>query len=224
MEQKKTRLVPHVILLVVLCILVGHVDLLPDWVYARGIQLSLYDRPFDLVFSLERILLLVLSLVSVSKLYGLQVDCRSISKKILTTFIAILLGTTVLVGPAILTRHVKFEPKLPEITLVWSFHNLVFVCVIEELLFRNYIFEGFNKFFRERKGSMFYPLVISAVLFGLYHFRSGPILAALAAIAGVVYAFAYKRGGLIAAVVSHFGVNLVHFLFFSYPALQRANS
>jgi membrane protease YdiL (CAAX protease family) len=116
---------------------------------------------------------------------------------------------------------VRFEPKLPGITLAWSLHNLFFVCVLEELVFRNYLFEGLRRRLGQRKHAIFHAAAISSLVFGLTHFRGGPALILLATLAGGAYTFAYVRSGLAAAVLSHFGVNAIHFLLFSYPALQK---
>ena len=43
----------------------------------------------------------------------------------------------------------------------------------------------------------------------------------LAGIAGVGYGLAYRYGGLQAAVVTHFGLNLLHFGLFTYPMFDR---
>ncbi len=39
--------------------------------------------------------------------------------------------------------------------------------------------------------------------------------------AGIGYGVAFRFGGLTAAVISHFGLNLVHFALFTYPMLDR---
>lgn len=41
----------------------------------------------------------------------------------------------------------------------------------------------------------------------------------LATLAGIGYGLAYRWGGVAAAVLCHFGLNLVHFTLFSYPML-----
>lgn len=46
---------------------------------------------------------------------------------------------------------------------------------------------------------------------------------ALATVAGFGYALVYARtGAILAAVAAHTGLNLLHFLLFSYPALDPA--
>jgi membrane protease YdiL (CAAX protease family) len=63
---------------------------------------------------------------------------------------------------------------------------------------------------------------VSTVLFGLAHARGGPGLVVLAALAGLGYAAAYLRSGRIeGAILTHFALNAVHFVAFTYPALVR---
>jgi membrane protease YdiL (CAAX protease family) len=39
--------------------------------------------------------------------------------------------------------------------------------------------------------------------------------------AGIGYGIAYRFGGLPAAVITHFGLNLAHFGLFTYPMFNR---
>jgi len=44
----------------------------------------------------------------------------------------------------------------------------------------------------------------------------------LAAVAGIVYGYAYEKTQRIeASILCHFGVNIIHFIFFTYPALAN---
>jgi membrane protease YdiL (CAAX protease family) len=66
-------------------------------------------------------------------------------------------------------------------------------------------------------------LVIASVLFGITHFLGGIMYVILCTIAGLFYGSAYLITGLIeSSVITHFLVNVVHFIFFSYPALQHS--
>jgi membrane protease YdiL (CAAX protease family) len=61
---------------------------------------------------------------------------------------------------------------------------------------------------------------MSALLFGLAHARGGAPLVLLATVAGLFYGAAYLRARRIeGAILTHFALNAVHFLAFSYPAL-----
>lgn len=132
--------------------------------------------------------------------------------------IALPLATVVFIclGLALLLHFVAWSPKLPPGSWVWMLNNLLLVVMCEEALFRGY-FQGYwgNKFFK--KEQYYIPLLITALLFGIVHTTGGPALMLLAFIAGIGYGFAYHRGGILAAVLTHFGFNLLHFLLFTYP-------
>ena len=60
---------------------------------------------------------------------------------------------------------------------------------------------------------------LPAVLFGLAHLGGGPQMALLATLVGLGSGWAFARTRCIeAAVLTHFAVNAVHLLAFSYPA------
>jgi uncharacterized protein len=63
---------------------------------------------------------------------------------------------------------------------------------------------------------------MTALAFGSVHFASGPPMILLASLAGIAYGLAYRYGGLLASVLAHFGLNLFHILFFTYPLLARS--
>src|SRR5688500_19792063 len=63
-------------------------------------------------------------------------------------------------------------------------------------------------------------VIVSAIRFGLAHFGGGLTYVSAGVIAGLGYGLAYGRTRRIeAAMAVHFGVNAVHFLFFTYPRL-----
>ena len=65
-------------------------------------------------------------------------------------------------------------------------------------------------------------VVASSLLFGVAHFAGGAPYVVLATIAGVGYSLVYARTRLIeSAIVTHFGVNAIHFFGFTYPHLAR---
>ncbi|MFV8801237.1 CPBP family intramembrane glutamic endopeptidase [Yersinia sp. LJYL362] len=91
--------------------------------------------------------------------------------------------------------------------------NIFFVCLAEEALFRGYLQQRLSQCI----GS--YPaLLLTALLFGAAHFAGGVLLMVFAALAGVIYGLAWLWSGrLWVAVAFHFGLNLMHLLFFTYP-------
>ncbi|ANE75093.1 CPBP family intramembrane glutamic endopeptidase [Dickeya solani] len=117
----------------------------------------------------------------------------------------------------LLAGGLKLEIHNP--SWLWSFMlaNLFFVSLAEEALFRGYL--------QQRLAGVMSPwlaLPVSALLFGALHFPGGAMLMAFAALAGLLYGLAWMWSGrLWVATLFHFGLNLCHLLFFTYPMLQR---
>ncbi|ALM87176.1 hypothetical protein ASB57_22085 [Bordetella sp. N] len=117
---------------------------------------------------------------------------------------------------------VTWAPKLLPYALLWLFNNLLIVCVAEEAFFRGYVQGGLSRLWGKGTKACLGALVVSAILFGLAHYAGGWRWMLVAGVAGLAYGWAYQRGGLRAAVLTHFGLNAVHFFFFTYPALQTS--
>ncbi|EHP3620765.1 CPBP family intramembrane metalloprotease, partial [Salmonella enterica] len=105
-----------------------------------------------------------------------------------------------------------FPSWLPQ----FVFANIFFVSLAEEALFRGYI--------QQRLSMLVHPvlaMVIAAVIFGAFHYTGGILLAVFAAFAGVIYGIAWMWSRrLWVAVLFHFGLNICHLLFFTYPMLH----
>lgn len=141
----------------------------------------------------------------------------------LFTVTALLLTTVVAVLAAgYLLGVVAWSPKWPGLLWLWAANNLLLVCIVEELFFRGYLQEGLTRLLRHHHGATLVSLLVPTALFGLAHAGAGWQWALLAAAAGLGYGLCYRAGGLTAAVLAHFGLNLSHLLLFSYPALQVA--
>jgi membrane protease YdiL (CAAX protease family) len=121
---------------------------------------------------------------------------------------------------ALATHYVRIDPKLPPQTWLWALNNLFFVCVAEESLFRGLIQGGLANLVPNIFRWKWLPLVVSSLLFGLDHYEGGLPYILLAAFAGVFYGYAYwKTNKIKSSIFVHFGLNLTHFLFFSYPSM-----
>lgn len=105
--------------------------------------------------------------------------------------------------------------------------NLLLTCVTEEAFFRGLLLEGMRRLLARWRGikpavAAAIATVLSSVLFGLAHARGGAPLVLLATVAGLFYGLAYVRSRRIeGAILTHFALNAVHFLAFTYPALAR---
>jgi uncharacterized protein len=117
------------------------------------------------------------------------------------------------------TGLVGWDPKWPvPAGYLWLVNNAILVCLAEEAFFRGYVQEGLARKLGGRYGGEWTALAVGALLFGLAHFESGPMMIALSALAGAGYGLAYKRGGLLAAWMAHAVLNIIHFGLFTYPA------
>lgn len=116
---------------------------------------------------------------------------------------------------------IGWDPTWPAQSSLWLMNNLLLVTLTEELLFRAYIQGGLQQLFKRLRYGSSFALGCAALIFGLAHLGSGWQWAVLAGLAGLGYGAAFRFGGLPAAVITHFGVNLLHFSFFTYPLFDR---
>ncbi|SFK44225.1 CPBP family intramembrane glutamic endopeptidase [Lysobacter sp. cf310] len=130
------------------------------------------------------------------------------------------LGVALLcLGVAYALGQIAWAPKWPSWGPLWALNNLLLVTLAEEALFRGYLQEGLSRQWRERRWGDAAAIAIAALAFGLVHLAGGWAWALLATVAGAGYGLAYRRGGLQAAMLTHFGFNLLHFTAFTYPML-----
>lgn len=116
---------------------------------------------------------------------------------------------------------IGWDPTWPAQSALWLANNLLLVTLTEELLFRAYIQGGLERMWGRLRHSATLALCCAAGLYGLAHSGGGWQWGLLAGLAGVGYGLAYRFGGLPAAVITHFGVNLIHFGLFTYPGFDR---
>lgn len=133
----------------------------------------------------------------------------------------IVLSTLVVVlGFGMAAGYVRPDVKWTPWSALFLAINLLFTCVTEEAFFRGFLLAHFQRALGDRRGAAVVATVLSALLFGLAHARGGPALVVLATIAGLHYGAAYVRTRHIeGAILTHFALNAVHFIAFTYPAL-----
>ncbi len=119
--------------------------------------------------------------------------------------------------------YVKFDLKLTPFFYLWALNNLIFVSIAEEAIFRGMIQQSLMNVWQNYAIGKWLALVISAMLFGAVHYKGGSKYMVLAGVAGLLYGYAYMKTRKIeASILTHFMVNSVHFVFFTYPALASA--
>ena len=116
---------------------------------------------------------------------------------------------------------IGWVPKWPQQSVLWLANNLLLVTLTEELFFRAYLQGSLQRLLQRFSHGPTMAIALAAALFGLAHAGAGWQWALLTTLAGVGYGIAFHRGGLPAAVLTHFGVNLVHFGLFTYPMFDR---
>ena len=114
----------------------------------------------------------------------------------------------------------SFAPKWTALFLLFAPVNLFFTCLSEEAFFRGFVQHELSRFGSRPALAAGIGLTIGAILFGLAHFGGGWTYVFAASVAGLGYGWAFMRTQRIeAAMAVHFGVNAVHFLLFTYPAI-----
>jgi len=135
---------------------------------------------------------------------------------VLAATLVVVLGAGVLLG--VVRADVKWLPW----TSWFLVNNLLITCVTEEAFFRGFLLGGLARRIGEGRAGIAVAVVVSTLLFGLAHAAGGPLPVLFATLAGFGYAAAYLRSGRIeGAILTHFALNAVHFVAFTYPALVR---
>ena len=125
-----------------------------------------------------------------------------------------------IIGLSLAAGFVRWDPKAPAWFPIWAWSNLFLTVLPEEALFRGVVQNALERWLGGTRRATVVAIIIAAVLFGLAHAGGGAIYVALAAAAGAGYGWIYAgTRSFAAAALAHFGVNTVHFLFFTYPAL-----
>ena len=139
-----------------------------------------------------------------------------------TTACAWSLTTAIVLALAVVGGVVRPDFKWPPQTALFLVTNLFLTCVAEQAMFRTLVQDPLrgaglaNALTRRAAVAM----ALSALLFGLAHAGGGAWMAGLAGLAGLGHAIVYEKTRRIeAAILVHFGLNAMHFLAFTYPAL-----
>jgi membrane protease YdiL (CAAX protease family) len=188
-------------------------------VLADHVQVSAGAPPFTLYANFDK---------AVAGIVLMGVFCAPIRKgadwlPMLRRTLPVLLATLVVVlGVGVVLGVVRPDVKWLPVTPWFLANNLLITCVTEAAFFRGFLLAGLARGLAGRRSGMAVAVVVSTVLFGLAHAAGGPTLVVFATLAGCGYAAAYLRSGRIeGAILTHFALNAVHFVAFTYPALVR---
>lgn len=113
--------------------------------------------------------------------------------------------------------YVRWDPKLPAWWPMWVWSMVCLTALPEEAAFRGVA----QTWIAHRFDSAWPAIVVAGVLFGLAHLAGGPAYVVLASAAGIGYGWVFASTRSIgAAIATHAGLNTIHFLLFTYPALS----
>lgn len=119
--------------------------------------------------------------------------------------------------------YVRWQPKWTELFIFWAWGNLFFTCIAEEAFFRGFIQKHLLLVLSDSRSGTVIALFGASILFGLAHWTGGIHYVLLATMAGMGYGLAYHRTQHIeASILTHFLLNSLHFLLFTYPVLASA--
>jgi membrane protease YdiL (CAAX protease family) len=119
--------------------------------------------------------------------------------------------------------YVRFDVKWTPLFGIWVWSNLFFTCIAEEGVFRGFIQKHLVGILAKYRYGAGIGMLIASSLFGLAHYPGGVRYMFLATVAGLGYGWAYHHTKSIeASILTHFLLNTLHFLFFTYPALASA--
>lgn len=193
-----------------------------NWKIANQLLLNPDAIPHSIWLNFDKpvIGLLVLAL-GISRASLQEAWCKHLTK-ILPISIA---GIFITICTAIAMGYVRLEPRWTEIFWIWAPINLLFTCVGEEALFRGLIQSGFAKVLSKFSYGKWIALATASIAFGASHFAGGLSYVVLASLAGIFYGWVYMQSASLEfSVLTHFLLNSIHFLFFTYPALKGAAS
>ncbi len=186
------------------------------WLVAPGVRLSPDSLPFSLYLNFDKPLI---GLFLLGASGSLMTSVEGWKRILPSTLRMLAAALGIALGGMFLLNYASWDPKLPPLFALWAPRNLLFTCVAEEAFFRLLIQGGLQQAWARHRWGAPAAWMTASILFGLAHAAGGWPYVVLATLAGGVYGLAYQRTRAIeAAILVHFGLNCLHFLFFNYPA------
>jgi membrane protease YdiL (CAAX protease family) len=179
------------------------------------VAISPISIPFSMYLNFDTTIIAVILFIN-SNLYKSEKPFGR--KSSLITLKLLFLCASTLMISGLLANYIQRDIKFSDVLGIWFINNLFFVCFAEEVVFRGIIQNKLNTLFTHR----YIIIILSSLLFGLRHYKGGIIYILLSTVAGCFYGLAYqKTNRILCAMIVHFGLNFIHFIFFTYPALNK---
>jgi membrane protease YdiL (CAAX protease family) len=182
-----------------------------------SVQFAQDSQLFSMYLNFDKAILALL----IFYFFGFSLNKKIIYTELIkTTLSSLFFCVLTLLSIALYLKAVRWNPKFPPESLIFLVNNLLIVCIAEEAFFSRYILGHLKELLKFKNGDLI-ALLLSSIVFGLAHFKGGGQMIALSTVAGLFYGISYLRTGrLEASVMTHFGFNMTHFIFFSYPFLN----
>ena len=175
------------------------------------VLLSPQSATYTLYFNLDKALIPFVLIILLSTLFATK-DSHSRELSLpQALFIALSLFSLLVI--ATFLGILEFEFHIPSWVFVFVWANLFFVSFVEEALFRGYFQQRLSGWVGE-----YLALILASLIFALYHLKLSYLLAIFAFFAGLLYGLAWMWSGRVwVSTLFHFGLNLTHLIFFTYP-------
>jgi len=189
-----------------------------NWKVVSNEIISTDAIPVNLYFNFDKAIVGIFSLAILFRNHHSIIWKDIIKKAPLWTGIAILF----MIPLSFLLGYVRWDPKLSPFMLTWIIANFL-TCITEEAFFRGLVQGRLTSLLGNYRWGKFLGLAIASILFGILHYPGGIKYILLATVAGFIYGSAYmKTKNIETAIFTHFFLNVVHFVWFTYPALTYA--
>jgi membrane protease YdiL (CAAX protease family) len=190
-----------------------------NWKIIDNVSLSEISQPYSMYLNMDKTFV---GLIILGLGFPLVKNLKEWVFVLRSTLPIFLMGLIVLVVISPIFNYTRWDLKFSDLVFAWALKNLFFTCVSEEAFFRGFLQRNLSKKLRGYKYGNILSLISVSFLFGFAHFAGGFKYIVLAAMAGIVYGYAYQKTQRIeASILCHFGVNIFHFIFLTYPALAN---
>jgi membrane protease YdiL (CAAX protease family) len=143
--------------------------------------------------------------------------------KLTPSIFALLVTIALTLTLAGILELIEWDPKVPDFFHLWVLSNLFITSAAEEAFFRGAIQYQLQQLLTTKiPYASILSISVAGILFGIAHFAMGSQYVLVAVLAGIGYGLIFHfTGRLEASIVSHFLLNTVHIIFFSYPMLNQ---
>lgn len=192
-----------------------------NWLLVTAAQVSPNAPAFDYYWNFDKPFIGFFILGFQLRLIGSREEFRSIILKSSLFFLFVL---ALFIFASLTLNVLEFDFKLPLLGLAWLVGNLFFTVIPEEVFFRGFLQKQISQAIPHVFGPYLANLLVS-LGFGLVHFFfiSSATYVAFSFVASFLYGLIFHLTKSIeSSIFCHYALNVIHFIFFTYPILTSA--